>query len=75
MMTMGGTWQEHAPGGGSYWNGEKAHETGIANRILVRIKRLIRHQQRLLQLRQEQEQLRRARAEIRRLITTPQPKH
>ena len=75
MMTMGGTWQEHEPGGGSYRNGAEAHEPGITHRILYRIKRLIRHQQRLLELRQEQQQLRQELAEIRRLITTPLTKH
>jgi cell fate (sporulation/competence/biofilm development) regulator YlbF (YheA/YmcA/DUF963 family) len=75
MMTMGRTWQEHAPGGESYRNSTEAHEPGITHRILYRIKRLIRHQHRLLELRREQQQLRQELVEIRRLITTPQTKH
>ncbi len=74
MMTMGRTWQEHAPGRGRYRNGAEAHEPGITHRILDRIKTLIRHQQRLMELRQEQQQLSRELAEIRRLTTTPPTK-
>ena len=75
MMTMNRTWQESAPGGGSYRNSAEAHEPGLTHRILNRIRRLIRHQQRLLELRREQQQLRQELAEIRRRITTPQTKH
>ena len=75
MMTMNRTWQEDAPGGGSYRNCAEAPEPGLTHRILNRIRRLIRHRQRLLELRREQQQLRQELAEIRRQRTTLQTKH